>query len=97
MIDTSGDVTVDDGIEFTIGDFNNLSVIVSVNDYGSIVDDIGSPPDPYYFGSYSWGRIIAKDRKLRNYSFGLPINSGNMDDFPNVRRKSFLNFKLYNP
>ena len=81
MIDTSGDVTVDDGIEFTIGDFNNLSVIVSVNDYGSIVDDISSPPDPYYFGSYSWGRIIAKDRKLRNYSFGLPINSGNMDDF----------------
>ena len=97
MIDTSGDVTVDDGIEFTIGDFNNLSVIVSVNDYGSIVDDISAPPDPYYFGSYSWGRIIAKDRKLRNYSFGLPINSGNMDDFPNVRRKSFLNFKLYNP
>ena len=96
-IDTSGDVTVDDGIEFTIGDYSNLSVLVSVNNYGSIVNDISTAPDPYYFGSYSWGRIIARDRKLRNYSFGLPISSMDMDDFPNVRRKSFLNFKLYNP
>jgi len=97
MIDTTGDITVNDGIEFTIGDYSNLSVTVSVNGYGSVLTDLDSAPDPYYFGSYSWGRIIGTDRKLRNYSFGFPNNMTNVDDLPVVRRKAFLNFKNYNP
>ena len=74
-----------------------ISVTVSVNNYGSLIEDLSSVTDPYYFGSYSWGRIIATDRKLRNYTFGFPNNMDNLDDLPTVRRKSFLNFKLYNP
>ena len=96
MIDSTGEIEVADGIELTIADYSNLSVIVSVNSYGSIISDISSPSDPYYFGSYSWGRIIATDRKSRNYTFGFPNNISNTDDLPLVRRKSFLNFKFYN-
>tara|TARA_B100001094_G_scaffold32755_1_gene27195 strand:- start:26074 stop:38241 length:12168 start_codon:yes stop_codon:yes gene_type:complete len=96
MIDLSGDVTVNDGIEFTVGDYSNLSVTVSVNNYGTLISDINAPADPYYFGSYSWGRIVATERKLKNYSFGFPNTMTGLDDLPNIRRKSFLNFKLYN-
>ena len=96
MIDTSGVIEVSDGIEFTIGAYSNLDVIVSVNDYGSILSDLSSAPDPYYFGSFSWGRIIATDRKLKNYTFGFPNNMNNVSDLPTVRRKAFLNFKFYN-
>jgi hypothetical protein len=89
-------LTIDDGAELTINEFNNLEVLVSVSDYNGLISDI-STLSSTYIGDYSWGRIIATKRTSpKNFDVGFDNNFSNLNNNPTLWRKNSLAYKFYN-
>jgi hypothetical protein len=96
-IENFNTLTIEVNSEVTIGDYDNLDVLVSVNSYGTLVDDVISSTNNNFYGTYSWGKITATKR-ISEIDFELDFPKtivGITTSTPVVRRTNPLSYSFY--
>jgi hypothetical protein len=96
-VEDSYTLTVDIDSELTIGDYDNLDVLVRVDDYGILLQDIATSTNPNFYGNYSWGKITATNRLFaKDFSLDFPKTMVGINTSPiKVKRTNPLSYSFY--